>query len=202
MRNILRGSVILLVLACTPPASTETFPYSVSLDTRFGSPPGPLSFAERLENNLFYEMQRRACFERIVLAREGGAEDIDFVLEVRIHDFMEQVIYDASIAERATSVDPTTKRRLFAEIAAKVLARLVHRGDVVVVRSVKSSTLNRAHPAYGGQDEDFAREEVRRQALEQLVEETARKICKGSAKKLDRQLEKARTDAVEGVESR
>ncbi len=195
----IRPLAILLLLVVTMPTAdvrggAAEYPYDLALEVRWGDPPGPRAVLEDVAAELLIALRGRACYRSVTALAEQAADApaAGFVLRVTLQGFTEEVQYDATIAERATSYEPGIERKLLAEFRVTARQELVHAASDLVVRSATSFVVQRARPVVPGQDDVFAREEARRLGVNELAFETARRACRGSAKKLERQLEQAR----------
>ena len=170
-----------------------TYPHSVALDVAYAPPAGPRSLLDAFESGLFGRLTTLGCFEQVVPLDSGDLPETDFVLRVTLFEFSEEVHYGASIAQRADPVDPGVRQHLVAEFVLAAYSELVMRPDDLTVRSVTRRTKKQVRPLMPGHEDEYARDEARRQGVKELVFSTASKICKGSPQKLEKQIEQARS---------
>jgi hypothetical protein len=167
----------------------ESAPYRLGVEVRYGDEIGPTRFIDSLRRELLHELEARACFRSVRAYSEDHEDPDDLLLLVVIHDINDRTEYETTMADRHDDRGlPNEKRPMVIIIEALVDLRLLALPERVVVRSRDFRERARFRPTY----REDPRHEVELLVLETLTREARMIACKGAAKKLPREIEKAR----------
>jgi hypothetical protein len=172
---------------CLPGDGDES--YRLSLHVQWGEPQGPSSFRAELERQIGRELGAKRCFE---LARPGSIEqptDRDLELLVTIEDYKEEMYHNYAISE------------LSAPDSGKVFTGTAHVEAVfrTEVRTLAEGLLVRErryrHKAsYAPLRNEDPRVEAQRRLVDEVARRARRFSCKGAAKDLADDVERARAE--------
>ena len=119
------------------------------------------------------------------------------VFRVILSEYEENVHHDLTLGESVRNDNPDAASRFTAEFIVRAVLDLRLPGDPgVSVRRDRIAIRHRERPRGMGEGEELMRERVRDEGIRELVLGAIRHVCKGSAKKLDKQLAKAREQAA------
>jgi hypothetical protein len=173
-----------LALACCAllAEAKEPFPHRLQLEVAFVEG-GSEGLREELQRELAYALERARCF-----AREAPEEREVLLLRVAIEELIDETSFDLSIAERySENALPEATRQLTSWLQVDFWLELHLLPDSIPLRSRFVSIRTGYRPRL---DED-PREENRIQAIDEIVRTARGFACKGSPKKLRKQIDRA-----------
>jgi hypothetical protein len=197
-RLVIAALLVLGAAGAWQPQAGSTHPYRLALDVSYGEPTGSESFREDLERSLLHELAR--CFDAVQsLDAEDGGSERDLTLRIVIDDFEEETSFDVSMAQlNSPDAEPDTKRQLVVQFRANFQFELLTVPDSGVVRSKR----NFQHAAHRPVLNEDPRYEARLKLIEGVVRFARGFACKGSAKKLEREVERARASTASRAAAR
>lgn len=183
----------LVVLPATPAlAGGGPAPYSVVVDVAFGPEGGPASLRDDIVRGLLRELDRNRCFASVARLQPDVEPQADLLLRLVITELEDRTEYEISLAQRdSPNTTPSEKRRLIARLEAQVRQEIwtLPEENLARVRRFK------ANAAYRPLFNEDGRYEVELRLVDDLVRSTRAFACKGGAKKLTREVERARNAA-------
>ena len=187
MRNALPAFAAVLALATgwLPVSAGESLPYRLVVAVYWGPSVGPEALRQELEFELLRGLVAADCFESVVAT--PGEDKADLTLRLQISDYREETEFEYALSQ-AGEPGLDTDRLSIAHVEANLLAEVIELQHGSVVRSRSFRQRASWRPTWN--------EDPREHAQGQLVEEaarTARKlVCKGSATKWAKEIERAR----------
>jgi hypothetical protein len=161
---------------------------SLAVDIGFGSRPGPETLRERLIDRTVARLAGSPCFTAVGPARADSAADL--LLLVTLDDFEDKTYHDASISERVSpnSNPMDLASRAVATVSAQTRAELrLATATGAVVRQRRFL----AAESYRPQHVEDPRQEAEERFVEALAADLRAFACKGDARKLARDIDKA-----------
>jgi len=190
-----RLTVVVLAVAAAGGAAARneaTLPFELGIRVVYGNFSGPESWRETLERHLIDGLLRRRCYREVLRYDESDPpQPPALLLEVRIEGVSEELRFDVGMASlHDPNAPPDVARQVTARIEADLAYDLLTLPDRSVVRTRSSHLLGAHRPVF---NED-PQQEARRRLLEAAVAAGESFACKGSAKKLSKQVERARNE--------
>ena len=193
-RNVVVG---LGLVCCTAPApAKEPFVQPLRLEVLFQAE-GPERAREELERALLDALDRSGCFARVERHRPESLEGTEEALLLRlvIDKVIDETEFDLSIAQRyANNAPPDALRQLTARLEVGFRMELWVLPGSVPLRAKYQVVRSSYRPHL---DED-PREENRIQATDEAVRAARLFACKGSPKKLRKEIDRAREASGSG----
>jgi hypothetical protein len=183
---VLASSLQLPAIEQTRAGKNEAFPYRLDVEVAFGQDVGSDDVRRSLERQVLREMDA-GCFEAVKLqgARTTPGE---LLLRVVVDGVDRETSYDLSIAARsAPDAPPDAQDAYVTTIEASIRLELLAQPDSILVRRKRFKVLGRHRPS-GGED---ARAVARQEMIDEVALTSRLWVCKGSPKKLSRQIETA-----------
>lgn len=180
--------IVLLYAAPTLGAKDDPFPYVLLVDMDVTNEVSEV-LRQDFEWALVAELEQEGCFREMIVRRPDEASDAGgLLLRVRLVDFEDELRSDLSVAERYS---PDTagggKKLVTSYMAISLSIELRTRPDSVLVRDKKFKVGNTYRPIL----EEDPRETNRLQTIEQAARATRAWACKGSPKKLAKEIARA-----------
>jgi len=191
----LRGPLLLaaaLVAAQAIAGNSEPLPYRVAVDVRWGSTEGPESLRSEMESEVAVELTRARCFAEVhplSLAEAESAPPADLELRLTIDGYFEEIEYEYAISQRAEP-GAGTQGRAVAHVGANLHALVVLLPDQRTLHRDKFRTNGSWRPIW---NED-PRQQAQQRWIEGAVKSVRRFVCKHSASKWTKRIERARSD--------
>ena len=187
-RKILAG----LVLACcaVPAGAKEPFPQALHVDVVFVEE-GPEGVREQLERALLLALDRSRCFPRVERFSHGMLNaDEALLLRVAVEQLIDETSFDLSIAERySPNALPDARRQVTNWLEVRYQLELHVLPGSIPLRT----KIHNIRTGYRPRLDEDPREENRVQAIDQVVRTTKAFACKGSPKKLRKEIDRARS---------
>lgn len=196
MLRIKPKSLILAFVLCVVAGSADAkdeapLPYQLGVAIRYGNTGGPERYRQELEQRLINGLGQKSCFETVERFDPQHPERSSLELMILIDEFEEQMRYDVSMA---VLNDPRqseeVQRQVTAEAEAQIQLELRTLPEFAVVRERRLSLREAYRPVF----REDPRYEVRRAMVDELIKVARGFACKGSSKKLLRQIEAARAN--------
>jgi hypothetical protein len=188
------GALVSLSLLCPLRAPSlagkgDRLPYELGVKVSYGHPIGPESLRDELQRMLVNYLGRSGCFGELSLIREESESDADLILDILLDDYREEHEYGMSIAAlNSPDILPEQKQNQVAVISAFVEIDLRERGAPAPARSRRHKQVIAHRPQF---DED-AEYEARFRFLDDTARYARDFVCRGSDKKLTKEIERAR----------
>lgn len=181
-------ALMMLCLAADKAAARDApLPYRLFVSVEWGQPAGPESFRAELERELLMEFTAANCFRAVDAHAPATPGADDLKLRVTVHDYDEEIEFEFAVAQRATpGVD--LDRLSVARIRADFHAELRTAAEDAAVREKRFRQLSSWRPVY----HEDPREEAQRRMVEAVARATRKFLCKGSAGRWSKELDKAR----------
>jgi hypothetical protein len=165
------------------------FPYRLQAEVGYGRVAASESVRRELERELIRELDDAGCFAAVELMGDDDEPLGELLLRLIVDDVERRTDYDLSIAERSARDAPTdAANRLEERIEARIHLALLTLPELATVRQKQFAVVGRHRPSQG--------EDARAVVVSEMIDETAKTtrlwVCKGSARKLSRQIESAR----------
>jgi len=166
----------------------DSLPYKLAIEVARSEHSGPEEMRREVEFVLVQTIDERRCFDSA--DRWGGdAQAADLLLRIRLIDLEDETRYDVSQVTRddpRSSVETSNLYTVY--LTADLLVELLTLPGEAVVRSRQL----RIAEAYRPVAHEDARSAVELQMIDEAVDATLQFVCKGSAKKLQREIDRAR----------
>jgi hypothetical protein len=192
LKSAFLTTALLALCASVEAKDQEPLPYDVGVAIRYGNVGGPERYRQELEHRLIHGLGQKSCFRKVERfdPQHPGLSSLELL--ILIDEFEETMQYDVSMA---TLNDPRSseevQRQVTAQAEARIRLELRTLPEFAVVRS-RDLTL---HESYRPVFREDPRYEVRRLMVDELIKLARGFACKGSSKKLTRQIEAARAEA-------
>ena len=181
-----------LLMTLPPPAlhagRGDALPYTVAVQVARTEHSGPEEMRREVELVLVQRIDEMRCFQE-TLRWDGDPRAADMLLRVRLVDLEDETRYDIEMAERD---DPRAKdevKRMFTiYLRADLSMELLTLPGEAVVRSRQVSITESYRPVAF----EDPRMQVERQLIDEAVHTSAGFSCKGSSKKLTKEIQQAR----------
>jgi len=182
----------LLVLPLGAPESGEPLPYRVAIDIAYGTPRGPDTVRRDLQNELRLGLAASGCFRSVVPLAEG-LSDSDLLLRVTLGEYHEGTSHDLSIGSQSSANTPTADRRMVATASARIVLEILT-ADLVPVRARQFHQRSSYRPLVG----ESLTASIRAEFVSNIVDKSAKMLCKGSPKQWEKAIVEARREAGDG----
>ncbi len=197
MRRATSTAIALLfcaLLAPTTATAEPAFPYTLAVEIAFDQGGGPESLRQTLMSDLLLKLRSDRCYREVVSASDAEVSP-DLVLSILIREYQENVQHDLSLGDSLAADTPSARRRFTATFSLRVDLdlRLAAGGSV---RDQRIGIRQQARPRGLAEDESMMREKVREDGTFELIVSAASHVCRGSLKKLEKQIDKARAQAA------
>jgi hypothetical protein len=179
------AAVVVLTAGSLPLAAGGSLPYRLAVAVDWGPSVGPEALREELETELIRGLVVAACFESVVAA--PGADKADLTLRLQVSDYREETEYEYAVSQIGAP-DLDTDRLSIAHVEATFLAEVIELQQGSVVRSRSFRQRAEWRPTW----HEDPREHARRQLVEEVLRAARKLVCKGSATKWSKELERAR----------
>jgi hypothetical protein len=181
-------SLLVIPYAVPHAGKGDELPYSVAVQVARSEHSGPEEMRREVELVLVQRIAEMQCFREAV-RWDGDPQSADLLLRTRLLDLEDETRYDIEMAQRD---DPKAKqevKRLFTIfLRADILMEVVTLPGEAVVRS-RSVAMTESYRPIAFED---PRMQVELQLVDEAVDTVAAFVCKGSAKKLDKEVAQAR----------
>ena len=175
-------------------AEGDLLPFALAVDVGYGEPGGPEFIRTELEQELVRTLEESRCFSSIGPLRPGEGPSPDLVLTVLLDDYRDRLDYEISLAARdAPNAMPETERRVVAKLRAEIHVALTLEPDALPVRT-RQYRKDVAYRPKGGEDPHYA---VQTEFVDEVALSVRKIACKGSEKKLDKEIRAARAAVAE-----
>jgi hypothetical protein len=181
-------------VSVAPAGGQEPSDYSLMVQVAYGREVGPESLREQLEREIVRQISDKQCFAAVdnFDPQEQPAQGA-LLFKLVVQDVEDRTNWEVPLAYRERSgAMPDTKQAQVTRLKAEIALQLLTLPDFVQVRRDDFATERGYRPQHG----EDAKYEVRMIMLEHLAEEGRKFACKGSAKKLAREVERARSRAA------
>jgi len=175
--------------APAPPAQAQDgpLPYDVSVRVEFGAGAESPELVDMIRFYLQNEVDARRCMRSAVLLDEGQIPETELLARVRLSNLEEENEHLISIAQQVANPDPSAKQMYVARFEADVEIELIALSSRLLIRQAHFHSSISRQPRTLVED---AAEAVRVEAVEQIVRQARRELCK-SPKKLDKLIRRA-----------
>jgi len=186
--------VLLLALAivAAPVSHAEEgdrLPYHVTVDVAYGKPLGPTRLREQLARGLLRELDNERCFETISSLNEHEETDADIRLTVLLDKWRDETEHEMSLAvKNSDEPDPDRNKLTVENVEVYVYMELVKLPDGKPFRQKQYHQSNSYRPLF----QEDAKLAVEDELLDDIIRIVRNFACKGTDKKLDKQIEQAR----------
>jgi hypothetical protein len=188
----------LLTLCVLAPAGAlaADIPYDLAVRVEFGEELGSERVREQIEKTVVNELQRAACYESVHRYDPDAEPAPELILVARIEEVVERVEHDVSMAEEFEAIreNPRAQLKVTGILEATVYFTLVDQRSALELKTVQQNLRVQRRPQFLG--EDYL-QTLRDDAVEVLAERAQKLACKGSVKKLEKMIEKARARAAD-----
>lgn len=176
----------------------DALPFDLGLHVDFADGVGTASIRDDLVFEITRALDGARCF-RSVHSPAGDGTESDLLLRFTILEVIDETDVEVSLAQtHDPNRPPDTGTRQVARLQIGFLMELSTVTDGV---SVRSRRMNRREQYRPFLTED-PREEVRYRAMDTLARDAVTFACKGSLKKLTREIERARSSSLTAPTSR
>ncbi|ANM28861.1 hypothetical protein ABI59_03440 [Acidobacteria bacterium Mor1] len=188
-------AIPLLALALAGPVcAADPFPYHLAVDVAFDRAGGPDTLRQTVLSDLLLKLRADGCYSDVSPYKE--AEPADLLLRVVLSQYEEHVEHDLSLGASVQADEPQNRNQFTAIFTVRVGLDFRLAGDPgESIRSNRIAVRTQARPRGLSEDESMMRERVRDEGIFDLVRSAARHVCRGSQKKLDKQVAQARERA-------
>jgi hypothetical protein len=168
--------------------------YPLMVQVAYGREVGPESLREQLEREIVRQISDQQCFAAVDnFDPEEQPPQGALLFKLVVQDVDDRTNWEIPLAYRERSgAMPDTKQAQVTHLKASVALQLLTLPEFIPVRRNDFTSERGYRPQYG----EDAKFEVRMLMLEHLAEEGRKFACKGSAKKLAREVERARSRAA------
>lgn len=187
---------VAIVCLATPPgaAGSERWPYRLALAVDYDRQPGPESWREELELLVIDHLQANGCYESVVrFDPDASGPAPDLLLVAHVSNVEEQQRYDVAQSELYDpDAPPDTRNQYTVELMADFAFELRKLPERVTLRDKRM----RLSESYRPRLNEDPRYEVRLGMIERVERALLSLACKGSEKKLQRDIDRALEEAA------
>jgi hypothetical protein len=178
-----------LLLPSAGVTAGEKRPYRLAVEVLYGNPDGPDSMIEEIELSLTHALASAGCFESVVAHTGVGSPKADLLFRVYLDDYLERTEFDVS---QAVALSPRSNPDVKNQVRVAFSA-LVHLELLTVVNPAKVRGSRFAqNEYYRPMLQEDPRDGARRILVEGVVGKGRKFACKGSAKKLAKEITAAK----------
>ncbi len=184
------------VLALAVPVSAaDAFPYHLAVDVGFDRAGGPDTLRQTILSDLLLKLRANGCYRDV--SAQKDAQPADLLLRVVLSQYEERVEHDLTLGDSVRADGPQNRNLYTAMFSVRVELDLRLAGEPgESLRSNRIAVRTQARPRGLAEDESMMRERVRDEGIFDLIRSATRHACRGSRKKLDKQVTQARERAA------
>jgi hypothetical protein len=188
------AAVLACLISIVPAAAGAPRPQRVRVEIGFVEPPGSATWLDALERALVPTLENAACFKSVAFHGDGVLPEADLVFRVSIGEVEEELDHDLSMAQRD---DPNAPPGRAVQLVARAAIDLIFelRTAPPADLLIRQDRVRKATSRRPLSPED-SREAARREVIELAARNARTFMCKGSARRLDAEIDRAKRAAA------